>query len=56
MTRRAAIIVLDGLGSGEAHDSTAYGDAGSATLGNVMRANPDLRLPHARIARTGLLR
>jgi phosphopentomutase len=45
VTRRAAIIVLDGLGSGEAHDSTAYGDAGSATLGNVMRANPDLRLP-----------
>jgi phosphopentomutase len=33
------------LGSGEAHDSAAYGDAGSATLGNVLRANPDLRLP-----------
>ena len=45
MTRRAVLIVLDGLGAGEAHDAAAYGDAGSATLGNVMRANPDLKLP-----------
>jgi phosphopentomutase len=38
MARRAAIIVLDGLGIGPAHDTAAYGDAGSDTLGNTLRA------------------
>ncbi len=38
MGRRAAIIVLDGLGIGPAHDTAAYGDTGSDTLGNVLRA------------------
>ncbi len=46
MTRRAFLIVLDGLGAGAAQDAAAYGDLGSATLGNVVRANTDLRLPH----------
>ena len=46
MSRRAFLIVLDGLGAGEARDAADYGDVGSATLGNVMRANPGLRLPH----------
>ncbi len=45
MPRRAAMIVLDGLGVGAAHDAAAYGDLGSATLGNVVRATPGLRLP-----------
>ncbi len=36
MTRRAALIVLDGLGIGPAHDQVAYGDAGSDTLGNAL--------------------
>lgn len=45
MTRRAFLIVLDGLGAGAAHDAAAYGDVGSATLGNVLRANPGLQLP-----------
>ena len=36
MARRAAIIVLDGLGIGQAHDSAAYGDADSDTLGHVL--------------------
>ncbi len=44
--RRAALIVLDGLGVGTAHDTAAYGDQGSATLGNVMRASGGLRLPN----------
>ena len=43
--RRAAIIVLDGLGIGQAHDSRAYGDEGSNTLGNVAREASGLRLP-----------
>ncbi len=45
MNRRAAIIVLDGLGIGAAADTDAYGDAGSDTLGNVARAVGGLRLP-----------
>ncbi len=45
MTRRAAIIVLDGLGIGETADTDAYGDAGSNTLGNVARAVGGLALP-----------
>lgn len=46
MNRRAAIIVLDGLGIGAAHDTDSYGDIGSNTLGNVIRASPGLRLPN----------
>ena len=45
MTRRAAIIVLDGLGIGGAPDSADYGDAGSDTLGNVARQAGGLSLP-----------
>ncbi len=43
--RRAAIIVLDGLGIGAAPDAAEYGDLGSDTLGNVSRA-ARLRLPN----------
>lgn len=45
MSRRAAIIVLDGLGIGPAHDSAEYGDAGSDTLGNTLRAVGGVALP-----------
>lgn len=44
--RRAAIIVLDGLGIGAAPDTAAYGDEGSDTLGNVARAVGGLDLPN----------
>jgi phosphopentomutase len=50
--RRAAIIVLDGVGIGPAHDADMYGDAGSNTLGNVARAVGGLELP--RLASLGL--
>jgi phosphopentomutase len=50
--KRAAIIVLDGLGIGPCPDQAAYGDAGSDTLGNVARAAGGLRLPN--LARLGL--
>ncbi len=46
MSRRAAILVLDGLGIGPAPDTDAYGDAGSNTLGNVARAVGGLALPN----------
>ncbi|HEX6104726.1 MAG TPA: phosphopentomutase [Gemmatimonadales bacterium] len=50
--RRAAIIVLDGLGIGPAPDTARYGDEGSDTLGNVARAVGGLTLPN--LARLGL--
>jgi phosphopentomutase len=46
VSRRAAIIVLDGLGIGPATDTAAYGDSGSNTLGNVARAVGGLTLPN----------
>lgn len=50
--RRAVLLVLDGVGCGEAPDTAAYGDAGSDTIGNVARAVGGLDLPH--MARLGL--
>jgi phosphopentomutase len=52
MSRRAAIIVLDGVGIGEAPDASEYGDAGSNTLGNIARAVGGLKLPN--LERAGL--
>ena len=52
MSKRAAIIVLDGVGIGEAPDAADYGDVGSNTLGNVARAVGGLKLPN--LARGGL--
>jgi phosphopentomutase len=46
VSRRAAIIVLDGLGIGPAPDTASYGDSGSDTLGNVARAVGGLALPN----------
>src|SRR5881296_4435033 len=54
--KRAAIIVLDGLGIGPAPDTAAYGDAGSDTLGNVARAVGGLRLPNLERLGLGLCR
>jgi phosphopentomutase len=50
--RRAAIVVLDGLGIGPAPDADSYGDAGSDTLGNLARAVGGLELPN--LERLGL--
>lgn len=49
---RAIILVLDGVGIGEAPDAAAYGDLGSDTLGNVARAVGGLHLPN--LERAGL--
>jgi len=54
--KRAAIIVLDGVGIGPAPDTAAYGDAGSDTLGNVARAVGGLRLPNLERLGLGLCR
>ena len=50
--RRAAVIVLDGVGIGAAPDAADYGDVGSDTLGNVARAVGGLELPN--LERAGL--
>ncbi len=51
-TRRAIILVLDGVGCGEAPDTAGYGDQGSDTLGNLARAVGGLSLPN--LQRLGL--
>jgi phosphopentomutase len=43
--RRAIILVLDGVGAGEAPDASAYGDASSNTLGHLARAVGGFNLP-----------
>lgn len=52
MARRAIILVLDGVGIGEAPDAAAYGDVGSHTLGNLARAVGGLQVPN--LERAGL--
>jgi phosphopentomutase len=46
VSRRAVIVVLDGLGIGPAHDTATYGDTGSDTLGNTLRSIGGLSLPN----------
>jgi len=53
VTRRAAIVVLDGVGIGEAPDAADYGDRGSDTLGNLSRAVGGLSLPNLERAGVG---
>jgi phosphopentomutase len=43
--RRAIILVLDGVGIGEAPDAADYGDVGSNTLGNVAASVGGMDLP-----------
>lgn len=49
---RVIVIVLDGVGCGEAPDTAQYGDSGSDTIGNVARAVGGLHLPN--LAQLGL--
>lgn len=49
---RVILIVLDGVGAGEAPDAGAYGDTGSHTLANTARSVGGLRVPT--LARMGL--
>jgi phosphopentomutase len=46
MSRRAIVIVLDGVGVGAAPDAASYGDVGSDTLGNLSRSLRGLELPN----------
>jgi len=56
MRRRAAIVVLDGVGIGEAPDAASYGDVGSDTLGHVCAATAGLALPNLERAGLGNIR
>jgi phosphopentomutase len=44
--RRMIVIVLDGVGAGEAPDAADYGDVGSNSLGNTARVLGGIDLPH----------
>jgi phosphopentomutase len=46
VSRRAIVIVLDGVGIGAAPDAASYGDAGSDTLGNLAREVGGLKVPN----------
>ena len=50
--KRVLILVMDGMGVGEAPDAAAYGDEGSCTLGHLAAAVGGLDLPH--LGRLGL--
>jgi len=54
--KRALIIILDGVGIGEAPDAARYGDEGSDTLGNVARACGGLELPRLELLGLGNIR
>lgn len=45
-SRRALLLVLDGVGIGPAPDTDAYGDTGSDTLGNLTREQGGVPLPN----------
>lgn len=44
--KRVIVIVLDGVGAGEAPDAALYGDSGSNSLSNTARAVGGLKLPY----------
>src|ERR671917_28361 len=46
MGSRAVVIVLDGLGAGEAPDAADFGDEGANTLANTARSTSGLRAPN----------
>ncbi len=48
MKKRAVVLVIDGLGVGEMDDvaKTRPQDRGSNTLGNIIKANPNIKLPN----------
>ncbi|HZF57219.1 MAG TPA: phosphopentomutase, partial [Rubrobacter sp.] len=53
MGRRATIVVLDGVGAGNAPDAAEFGDEGANTLANTARAVGGLDLPNLRAVGLG---
>ncbi|MDQ6828109.1 MAG: phosphopentomutase [Gemmatimonadota bacterium] len=56
MSRRAVILVLDGVGIGAAPDAADYGDVASDTLGHIAAAVGGLVLPNLERAGLGRIR
>src|SRR5215204_3056291 len=52
MERRTVVVVLDGVGAGDAPDAADFGDEGANTLGNTAKAVGGLDLPN--LQRLGL--
>src|SRR5918911_4635492 len=52
MRRRAVVVVLDGVGAGNAPDAAEFGDEGANTLANTARAVGGLAVPN--LQRLGL--
>ncbi|WP_390890396.1 phosphopentomutase [Geoalkalibacter halelectricus] len=52
MVNRVVLVTLDGLGVGALPDADRYGDAGADTLGHLLSACPQIRLPN--LQRMGL--
>lgn len=48
MGKRVIWIVLDSVGAGAAPDAERFGDAGADTLGHIIHACPDIKIPHMR--------
>ena len=48
MERRTVVVVLDGVGAGDAPDAADFGDEGANTLGNTAKAVGGLDLPSLR--------
>ena len=48
------IVVMDSVGIGAMPDAALYGDEGSDTLGSIIKAYPDIKMPN--LARLGLCR
>ena len=46
MERRTVVVVLDGVGAGDAPDAADFGDEGANTLGNTAKAVGGLDLPN----------
>ena len=46
--RRVIWIVLDSVGMGEAPDAADFDDVGCNTIGHIMEAYPDLKIPNMR--------
>ena len=51
--RAAVVIVLDGLGAGNAPDAAEFGDEGANTLANTARAVGGLEAPNLKILGLG---
>lgn len=54
MSKRAVVIVLDGLGAGELPDARLYNDEGSNTLGHILEKKPGIKIPN--LSSLGLLK